>query len=331
MKQQTLLARLMVLVVLASVPSAGGQIGGGHTLFGDFKVDESQYSGIKPQTFFVLLYTPSGVLLSRQTVSINGRYRFNDVSNGEYDIVVEVENEVVAKVRVHLMDRTKTDIRHDLNLEWRVRPGSQGQGTVGSIAAPDDYKRPPENAARFARAQDAIKRKEYKEAVALLRQVLAADPKDYVVWTELGTTLFKQGDRGEAEESYLGALQQKPTFLLALLNLGKLRMSEKKFDGAIEFFTRAVEVEPRSADANYYLGESYLQIKKGSKAVGYLEEALRLDPIGKAEAHIRLGALYRGAGLKDKAVAEYEKFLAKKPDYPEKKQLEQYISENKKR
>ena len=330
MKRQALLATLMGFVVLASVQSAGGQIGGGHTLFGDFKVDESQYSGIKPQTFFVLLYTPSGVLISRQTVSNNGRYRFNEISNGEYDIVVEVENDVVAKVRIHLMEGTKTDIRHDLNLEWRVK-GPQRQGAVGSIAAPDDYKRPPENAARFANAQVAIKRKEYKEAIALLRQALATDPKDYVVWTELGTTQFKQGDTAEAEKSYLGALQQKPTFLLALTNLGKLRMSEKKFDGAIEFFTRAVEVEPRSADANYYLGESYLQIKKGSKAVGYLEEALRLDPIGKADAHIRLGALYKGAGMKEKAAAEYEKFLAKKPDCPEKKQLEQYISENKKR
>ena len=320
----------LIIGGLGCLPVQGVQLGGGHTLFGDFKIDESQYRGLKPQTFFILLYTPSGVLLSRQTVSNNGRYRFNDVSNGEYDIVVEVETEVVAKVRVHLMDRTKTDIRHDLNLEWRARPGSQGLGTVGAISAADDYKRSPENAARYAKAQEAIKRQQNKDALVLLRQALTTDPKDYVVMTELGTLQFKLGETGEAEKSYLSALQEKPSFLLALLNLGKLRMSEKKFEGAIEVLSRAVEVEPRSADANYFLGESYLQIKKGSKAVGFLEEALRLDPIGKADAHIRLGALYKGAGMKDKAVAEYEKFLAKKPDHPDRKQLEQYISENKK-
>ena len=107
-------------------------------------------------------------------------------------------------------------------------------------------------------------------------------------------------------------------------------MGEKKYDGAIEVLTQAVQAEPQSSDANYFLGESYLQIKKGSKAVTYFEEALRLDPVGKAEAHLRLGALYKGAGMKAKAVAEYERFLAKKPDYPDRKQLEQYISENKK-
>jgi len=151
-----------------------------------------------------------------------------------------------------------------------------------------------------------------------------------VVWTELGTVQFKQGESGEAEKSYLSALQEKPSFLLALLNLGKLRISEKMYESAIEVLSRAVEVDPKSSDANFFLAESYLQIRKGSKAVGFFEEALRLDPMGKAEAHLRLGALYKGAGMKDKAVTEYEKFLQKRPDYPEKKQLEQFISENKK-
>ena len=115
------------------------------------------------------------------------------------------------------------------------------------------------------------------------------------------------------------------------MNLGKLRMAEKNYDAAIEIFSKAVSAQPGSADANHFLGEAYLQIKKGSKAVGYLNEAIRLDPKGKAEVHLRLAALYNGAGMKDKAVIEYEHFLAKKPDYPGKKKIEQYISENKKR
>jgi Tfp pilus assembly protein PilF len=73
-----------------------------------------------------------------------------------------------------------------------------------------------------------------------------------------------------------------------------------------------------------------LQIKNGSNAVVYLYEAIKLDPIGKADAHLRLAALYNGAGLKDKAAAEYEQFLQKKPDYPDRRKLELYISQNKK-
>lgn len=75
------------------------------------------------------------------------------------------------------------------------------------------------------------------------------------------------------------------------------------------------------------LGEAYLQIKKGSKAVPYLTEAAKL---GKPDAHLRLAALYNGAGMKDKAAQEYEQFLKERPDYKDRKALEQYISENKK-
>ena len=41
-------------------------------------------------------------------------------------------------------------------------------------------------------------------------------------------------------------------------------------------------------------------------------------------------ALYNAAGYRDRAAAEYEQFLAKKPDYPEKEKLQKYIRENKK-
>ncbi|MGH9902129.1 MAG: tetratricopeptide repeat protein, partial [Pyrinomonadaceae bacterium] len=118
-----------------------------------------------------------------------------------------------------------------------------------------------------------------------------------------------------------------PTFFLALLNLGRVLMSQKKFEAAAETLTRAVEAQPRSAEANLLLGEAHLQMKKGSKAVGYLNEAARL---GRPEAHLRLATLYNGAGMKDRAAAEYEQFLSKKPDHPDRKKLEQYISEHKK-
>ena len=134
----------------------------------------------------------------------------------------------------------------------------------------------------------------------------------------------------EAEKAYVRAIEVRPKFFLALMNLGRTRMMEKNFEGSISALSTALQVKPTSADANYYLGEAYLQVKKGSKAVGYLNEAIKLDPVGKADAHLRLATLYNAVGMKDKAAAEYEAFLKKKPDYPKKKKLEQYIAHNKK-
>ncbi len=322
----------LIIVLLAICPKSAGaaQSGGGNILFGDFKVDESQGGELKPITFEIILYTISGHIVSRQTVSNNGRYRFMDVTNGEYDIVVEVENNEVARIRILLAEPFKTDVRRDISLEWRSPPGARPTGQIGTVAVVDTYKRTPANEAQFNKALAAIKEEKYDEALALLDSLLSVDPKDFIARTELGTVKFKQGRFGEAEKPYQQALETNPSYIVALMNLGKLRLAEKKYDAAVEVFSRAVAAQPRSADANHFLGEAYLQIKKGSKAVVYLNEAVRLDPLGKAEIHLRLATLYNGAGMKDKAAQEYGLFLAKKPDYPGRKKLEQYISENKK-
>src|SRR4051812_42971905 len=62
---------------------------GQHTLYGDIKVEgEETAASTKPLSFEVLLYIINGTPVDRQTVTSNGRYRFMDVRNGDYDVVV---------------------------------------------------------------------------------------------------------------------------------------------------------------------------------------------------------------------------------------------------
>lgn len=330
MKRRLLLPFALIFFVLLPPVGLAAQRGGGNTVYGDFKVDESKVGGLKPETFYLVLYTGNGHPISRQTVSNNGRFRFFDLFNGEYYIGVEVDSTEVARIHLRLAESDKTEIRRDITLEWHASLGERARNKAAAVPAADVYNRSSANKALVKNAEEATRRKDYGQAVSLLKDVVAADPKDFVVWTELGTVYFKQDNLGEAEKAYRRALQEQPAFLLALLNLGKLQLAKKDFEGAIETLGLAVKAQPPSADANFYLGEAYLQVKKGSKAVVYFGEAIRLDPVGKADAHLRLAALYKGAGLKDKAVAEYEQFLAKRPDYADKDRILQYIKENKK-
>jgi len=300
----------------------------GHILYGDFNVDESKANGVKPISFDLILYSYTRVM-ARQTVSNNGRYRFMDVANGEYDIVVEVESSEVARIHILVQEIKPTDIRHDISLEWKEDP-RKNRAKPATTSPADFYNRTPANKKRFEKAEAALDQKDYLPAVATLKEILAADPKDYQAMTELGTAYLLQHQLAEAEKAYEQAISTQPAFLLALLDLGKLRLAQKNYQGAIDPLTQAVKVQPASADANYQLGEAYLQLKKGSQAVGYLYEALKLEPVKMAEAHMRLAALYNAVGMKDKAAAEYEQFLKKKPDYPERRRLEKYIAENKK-
>jgi tetratricopeptide (TPR) repeat protein len=296
--------------------------GDGHLLFGDLKI-----TGPPPTTepmYYVVLYAGMNAV-QRQSVSNNGRFRFMGIPNGDYQLAVEYDGREVYRDRFRIFERQKTDVRKDIEIEMRISASGGNPPPTPSL-----YERSSANQVLFNNAKAAVDKKQLDQARLLLNQIVESDPKDFVAWSELGSLFFRQQKYAEAENAYKKALELKPDFVVTLVNLGKLRIEQKSLDGAIEILTKAVESDPKSAEAQHYLGEAYLLSKKGSKAVVHLNEALRLDPQGKAEIHLRLGALYNAAGIKEKAASEYEQFLAKRPDFPEKAKLQDYIKQNKK-
>jgi Tfp pilus assembly protein PilF len=316
------------LLIIHTIPVQGQA--GGHTLFGDLKVDEANVEGVVPLSFEIMLYTEGGTLLGRQTVTNNSRYRFLNLANGRYDVVVEVEGLEVARVRVWVQSAYKTDFRQDIHLEWRETARYRQRSRSQTVSANDLYERAGRNKSFFEKAQRLLDEGRHREAVSLLNKIVEVDPKDFQAWSELGTAQLMGGNTAEAERAYRRAIQERPTFGLALLNLGRVLMNQHKYAEAIDPLRGATESRPDSADAHFLLGKTYLKVRQGSKAVPHLNEALRLDPRGKAEAHLLLAALYDAVGVKDRAAKEYEQFLAKVPDYQDKKKLERYISQHRK-
>src|SRR5205085_7190811 len=167
--------------------------------------------------FDVILFTQGGGMIGRQSIPNGGRYRFMNLDNGWYDLVVEVEGTEVTRMRVQVMASFKTDFRQDISLEWRARPSAR----ASSVPA-DAYKRTAANQRLFDRAAEAMNASKFADAAALLQQLVAADAKDYQAWTELGTAYVSQQNADEAEKAYLSASEAKPTYAPALVNLGRL-------------------------------------------------------------------------------------------------------------
>src|SRR6266705_2976570 len=128
------LITLMVLLMLVPVCVQGqrGEIRtcGNNTVYGDIRIHEGQTSSLKPLALDVLLYTEAGNLVSRQTVQSNGRYRFVNLTEGRYQIVVEVENSEVARFTVDFSSPLKIDYRQDIEFQWREKPGAFKAGVV---------------------------------------------------------------------------------------------------------------------------------------------------------------------------------------------------------
>ena len=320
---------ILVLVAIQSyAPSASAQ--GGFTIFGDVRITSDGTTVVPKEVLLILRRVPEGEV-GRQFVSSRGRYRFTNLKEGEYEIVAEAEGKEIGRltqIRIGGMTLSNSPYGYQNDVEIRWRPGSAAPPpTGGVISAADVYDRPASTKATFVKAEEAVAKKKLDDAAKLLKQVVETDNADFQAWTALGTVYFAQEKFDDARQAYEHAIAAKPDSPRAHYNLGRLLSSQKKYDEAVESLTKAVELQPTSGDANMLAGEAYLQLKKGSKAIPYLEEAAKH---GRPEAHLRLGWLYNAAGMKDKAALEYEEYLKKNPEYPERNKLKEYISANKK-
>ena len=275
---------------------------------------------LKPAIYVAAYF--KGSFVGRRQVSENGSYTINDIPRSGTTVVVEIDHNEVASRTLEIA--IAPIVYQDFSVNWTQSMEARGKPGVVSAA----YERSKENQDRFDKAIADVNKGNNDAAISNLKAVVNADKKDYYAWTQLGNAYFLKKDAKEAEAAYLHAISEHAGYTLASVNLGKLYLSQHENDKAVEILTKAVESEPASPDAQQYMGEAYLAIKKGSKAVGYLNEAIRLAPIEKAEVHLRLAALYNGAGLKPRASAEYQKFLEKVPNYELRDELKKYIAEN---
>lgn len=328
-KESSSLATLLLILaaVLLNAPPTFGQ--DTSTIFGDIRVTGDNNVVLPKEVTLILLRVPDGEL-SRQMVSSRGRYRFTNLKEGEYEILVQVDGKEIGRLgQIRVGGRTLSSspygYQHDLEFRWK--PGTAVPARAGVISAADVYVRPESAQALFGRAEEAVAKKKYDQATTLLNQIVETDKADFQAWTALGSVYFAQKKFDDAEKAYLQAISIKPDSARAQFNLGRLRSTQKKFEEAVEPLTKAVELQPESGDANMLLGEIYLQLKMGSKAIPHLNEAAKL---GRPEAHLRLGWLYNAAGMKDKAALEYEEYLKKNPEYQDRDKLKEYIQTNKK-
>jgi len=294
------------------------------TLYGELIVIEPEVAAPANTMFDLILYSRENEEVARQRVGKGGRYSFNNILEGNYLIGVEIDNVEIARVAIHIAQRKLKPIEQDLQLNWT----SSLRANREVVAAPDSYSRSYQNPKLFDKAMKQISKNELPGAIATLRSIVEADPKDYQSWNELGLVYFVQKNFAAAEQSFAKAIEVEPEFITAFVNLGRVRLAQKKPEGAIAALRSGVEKDPKSAIANYFLGEAYFAAKKESIAVEHMNQALKLDPVRMANAHLRLASVYNLAGRKDLAAIEYNEFLKKKPEYPDAQRLRDYIIAN---
>lgn len=97
-------------------------------------------------------------------------------------------------------------------------------------------------------------------------------------WTGVGYAYYLKHDYAAAERYYLKARELNSRYDQASFRLGELYYSQDRVVEAVEAFSRAIELAPRSALGHYWLGMAAMKTRDSALARKAFQETIRLAP-----------------------------------------------------
>lgn len=132
----------------------------------------------------------------------------------------------------------------------------------------------------------------------------------------LAVAQYANGSYEQASRSFFAAADLNPRDPKPYLFLAKVQSSTiTESDAYLERMARFAKLAPDNAWANFYYAVS-LRERDGVKAVTLLERALQLDP-KLADAHVQLGIIYSERKNFEPAIAAFQKAIAIEPKLEE--------------
>ena len=114
--------------------------------------------------------------------------------------------------------------------------------------------------------------------VAVLKELVKANPEDKLSWNRLGIYYFQKKDFAEAEGRFEKALEADPEYVPALNNLAGVYYNRGEFDRAIATCERILKINPRAAKPHVNIGRAYYLKGDRAKAAEHWQRALAIDP-----------------------------------------------------
>ncbi len=134
------------------------------------------------------------------------------------------------------------------------------------------------------------------DRVERCRRRVQAEPASAPAHLSLGTALMEINRAREAEAAFRRALELRPGYPEALVNLGGVLLARWDFQGCIDANRRAAENKPDLMLAHYNEGLGHLYLGDGEAMVACFRRALALEPNHAAcEYYLAVGLLATGA------------------------------------
>jgi tetratricopeptide (TPR) repeat protein len=302
----TLVVGVLALVLTGMAAPASAQTGGVRGKI----VDES---GKPMDGVTVVLDSPEG--LGTVTLKTNSKGEFFSIGMrpGDYTVKATKDKLSASLRRVHI------GLGDPTNIETLTMRSGAAAADMSAEEAAKAKKKQEELQTAFRSAQAAADAGNFDDAIAQFTKVAGEAPKCTVCYLHIGEVNAKKGDVAAAEAAYLKAIDMEPTSPDAYNALASFYNTQKKFDEASKMsakaaelsssptggsdpltvynqaiilwnqrkaaeaqalFQKVTELDPKNADAFYFLGMTLVSQAKMADAKKPFDTYLQLAPTG---------------------------------------------------
>ena len=192
-----------------------------------------------------------------------------------------------------------------------------GKVATGAGTAADLEKANAELRKMAADAEALVAAGKHDEAVAAFQALVAkgvASPAD--IHFRIGQVYADKKDYANAEAAYLKAIELKPDYTRAKMELANVYQVSGKGDKAAELMTAAQAGGAGDANVQYTAGVVHINAGRHAEAAEAFKKAIAIDAT-LADAYYHLGTIAVNQNNAAEAVAHLEKYLSLNPTHPQ--------------
>lgn len=174
---------------------------------------------------------------------------------------------------------------------------------------------PGNNYALFGLADCYKALKQYAKAIEIWEQYLLHDDKNITVLTRVADAYRKVRNLGRSRDIYQKVLSMERDNPYALIGLGHLFYDFKEYDKALFYWERMVQVHGDNVDIRVLtsVGNCHRKLKTFRKGIEYFARALEIEP-DNFYALFGMADCYRGLNLHRESLHYWNRILALDPE-----------------
>ncbi|MCP4712729.1 MAG: tetratricopeptide repeat protein, partial [Planctomycetes bacterium] len=109
----------------------------------------------------------------------------------------------------------------------------------------------------------------WRDSITLFEHSLTINENNHLAHNQIGYTHAENGNFNKAIEHHRLALEIKPDYTKALVNLGRELFSTQQYSAAIPCYQQAIEYSPKNVEANNGLGAAYLGLALAEESIDF--------------------------------------------------------------